>query len=66
MPKKTISEDAIREAAYHLWQAEGQPAGQDQEFWFRAEAALKAPAPRKRAPAKKAAAPKVAAKKKAA
>ena len=60
------SQEAISEAAYHLWLAAGQPDGQDQEFWFQAEAALSTPAPRKKAAAKKAPAKKAAAPKKAA
>lgn len=51
---QTISPDAIREAAYHLWVSAGQPDGQDQQFWFQAEASLAKPAPKKRAAAKKA------------
>ena len=27
------NENAIREAAYYLWQNNGCPAGRDQEFW---------------------------------
>ena len=26
----------VRERAYHLWQADGQPHGRDQEYWHRA------------------------------
>ena len=51
---QTISHDAIREAAYHLWLSAGQPAGQDQDFWFQAEASLVKPAPKKKAAAKNA------------
>lgn len=53
---------AIAEAAFYIWQDEGQPHGRDQEFWLRAEAALSAPKPKaRRAAAKTAAAPKKAA-----
>lgn len=55
MVKPTHTEEHIREAAYLLWKNEGEPAGQDQEYWFRAEAELSTPKPRKRAAAKKAA-----------
>lgn len=54
MAKKTVTEAAIREKAYEMWTADGQPHGQDQEYWYRAEAELKKPA--RRAPAKKPAA----------
>jgi len=27
----------IRKRAYHLWEADGEPHGRDQEFWERAE-----------------------------
>ena len=30
-------ESRIRQRAYHLWEADGQPHGRDQEFWERAE-----------------------------
>jgi hypothetical protein len=29
-------DDSIRERPYHLWEASGQPAGRDEEFWHRA------------------------------
>lgn len=32
----------IRERAYLLWEQAGRPAGQDMEFWLRAEAACDA------------------------
>src|SRR3954447_842485 len=30
-------EERIRQRAYHLWEADGCPEGQDTEFWERAE-----------------------------
>lgn len=49
---KKPTEDKIREAAYHLWEKEGHPEGQDDDLWYRAEKDLKKPAPRKKAAAK--------------
>lgn len=59
----SVTTDQIRLRAYHLWEAEGRPAGRDQEYWFRAEqqfhpadtngAAGKASATKRRAPARK-------------
>lgn len=44
MPPDDISrEEKIGELARQLWQAAGAPAGQDLEFWLRAEAQLPAP-----------------------
>lgn len=40
MSKSPIDEDKIREAAYRLWQDEGQPEGRDQDHWTQAVAAL--------------------------
>jgi hypothetical protein len=34
------SEDAIRQKAYLLWEADGRPHGHDQEYWRRAVVAL--------------------------
>jgi hypothetical protein len=55
-------EDQVRRRAYELWEADGRPLGQDQQYWFKAMAELATAAaqtikpPRKRAPrAKKAA-----------
>ena len=55
-------EDQIRDRAYALWEADGRPAGQDQNYWFKAATELAAAGaksikpPRKRAaPVKKAA-----------
>lgn len=68
MPKKTPTDEQIREAAYHLWMADGAPDGRDQDYWFEAEKRLTAPkkAPAKKAPAKKTATKAAAAKKPAA
>ncbi len=65
MPKAKITEDQIREAAYHMWVADGSPHGDDQSYWFKAEQQLTGSKP-KRAPAKRAAAKKPAAKAKTA
>ncbi|MEM6636155.1 MAG: DUF2934 domain-containing protein [Pseudomonadota bacterium] len=58
------TEDQIAEAAFFIWQSEGQPEGKSQEHWYRAVAALKSrtaeTAKPKRRAAKKAA-PKTAA-----
>jgi hypothetical protein len=55
-------DDQVRRRAYELWEADGRPHGQDQQYWFKAMAELAAAAaqtikpPRKGAPrAKKAA-----------
>lgn len=47
-------EARIRQRAYDLWEAAGQPAGRDQEYWLAAEASVAAeeqgaPAPKPRA-----------------
>lgn len=34
------SEDAIRQKAYFLWEADGRPHGHDHEYWQRAVVAL--------------------------
>jgi hypothetical protein len=72
MPNKELDEAKLRDAAYQLWLAEGQPEGRDQEHWHRAaealatsEANVEPKAPRKAAP-KAAAKPKAPAKPKAA
>lgn len=31
-----VSEDAIREQAYYLWEQDGRPMGRDIEYWQRA------------------------------
>jgi len=58
MAKSPVTEEAIREAAYHLWKNEGEPHGQDQDYWYRAEAELTPAKPARKPAAKKAAAPK--------
>ena len=35
-----ISDDAIRERAYHIWEREGRPHGRDFEHWVRAQVEL--------------------------
>ncbi len=37
-----ISEQAIRERAYHIWQREGCPHGRDFEHWVQAQVELAA------------------------
>jgi hypothetical protein len=37
-----ISDDAIRERAYHIWEREGRPQGRDFEHWVRAQVELMA------------------------
>lgn len=60
-------DDQVRRRAYQLWEADGGPQGQDQQYWFQALAELAAAAaqptvvptatpPRKRAPRTKKAA----------
>jgi hypothetical protein len=39
-----VTEEDIRIRSYLLWQAAGRPDGQDQQFWLRAEADLRAEA----------------------
>ena len=39
-PAADTMEDSIRERAYHIWEANGRPAGRDEEFWFRACATI--------------------------
>ena len=36
-----LLEQRIREKAYELWDEAGQPEGMEQEFWFRAELAIR-------------------------
>ena len=33
-------ETLIRERAYALWESEGRPEGQEQDYWYRAEREL--------------------------
>lgn len=35
-----LTEDEIRARAYELWRSAGEPAGQADEFWHRAESEL--------------------------
>lgn len=48
-------EDQVRRRAYQLWEDDGHPQGQDQQYWFKALAELASAAaasikpPRKRA-----------------
>lgn len=39
-----ISDDNIRERAYHIWEREGRPHGRDFEHWVRAQVELVAEA----------------------
>lgn len=69
-----ISDEAIKERAYHIWVREGRPHGRDFEHWVQAQVELeaeqakgngaparaKAARPRRAATAKAAAAPKAA------
>lgn len=49
-------DDQVRRRAYQLWEADGCPHGQDQQYWFKALAELASDAaatikpPRKRSP----------------
>lgn len=64
MPKATIDDARIAEAAFYLWLEEGKPEGRDKDHWQAAKATLEAEVarPRKRAAAKpRAAKPKTAA-----
>jgi DUF2934 family protein len=46
-------EDQIRVRAYALWEADGHPAGQDQNYWFKAATELAAAAAKAIKPASK-------------
>jgi hypothetical protein len=35
-----VSEDQIRLKAYEMWEADGRPHGNDQDYWFRSAQAL--------------------------
>lgn len=65
---KQKNRDKILKKAFEIWEAEGQPHGQDMEHWLKAELLIAqeeaAPkkAPAKKAPAKKATAAKTPAK----
>ena len=55
----TVSEDAIRQRAYFLWEADGRPDGRGDHYWHLAlEEAQRAAAKPVKTPARKAAAPK--------
>jgi len=64
-----ISDEAIKERAYHIWMREGRPHGRDFEHWVQAQVELEAElrggngngaAPKARAAAPRAAAAKAA------
>jgi hypothetical protein len=44
-PAADTLESRIRERAYHIWEANGRPAGRDKEFWHRPAKAQGATAP---------------------
>ncbi|MGV8955791.1 MAG: DUF2934 domain-containing protein [Cypionkella sp.] len=46
-------EDQIRARAYALWEADGRPAGQDQNYWFKAATEMAAAAAKTIKPARK-------------
>lgn len=46
-------EDQIRARAYALWEADGSPAGKDQNYWFKAATELAAAAAKTIKPARK-------------
>ena len=55
-------EDQVRRRAYEVWEADGRPEGQDQQYWFKAlaeraaaAAAIIKPAPKRAPRARKAA-----------
>lgn len=35
-----MSDDLLRERAYHLWEVEGRQEGREQEYWDRAKAQI--------------------------
>jgi hypothetical protein len=35
-----VDDNALRDRAYHLWEAEGRPDGRQDEFWYAAERQL--------------------------
>ena len=37
-PAAMVSEDAIRQRAYYMWEADGRPEGQHDHYWSRAHA----------------------------
>ena len=54
MEVSEITEEQVREAAYHIWNNEGQPEGQAEEHWFRALNELQSKDEAKVAPKRKA------------
>lgn len=40
-PKPRATDDVVRVAAYHEWEAAGRPPGDGVEFWLRAERKLR-------------------------
>ncbi len=46
-------EDQVRQRAYELWEADGCPEGQDQQYWFRAMAEIASAAAASIKPARK-------------
>lgn len=51
-------QDEIQRRAYHLWEADGCPEGQDKNYWFKAVAEIAAEAAKTIKPARKRAAPR--------
>ena len=51
-------QDDIQRRAYHLWEADGRPEGQDQSYWFKAVAEIAADAAKTIKPTRKRAAPR--------
>jgi len=54
METPEITEEHVREAAYHIWNNAGRPEGQAEEHWFRALDELQAKTETKAAPKRKA------------
>ena len=55
----TVTEDAIRQRAYYLWEADGRPDGRGEQYWHRAlEEAQRAATKPVKTSTRKAAAPK--------
>jgi hypothetical protein len=46
-------DDQIKHRAYELWEADGRPQGQDQNYWFKAVADLASQAAKTIKPARK-------------
>ena len=51
-------QDEIQRRAYQLWEADGRPEGQDQNYWFKAVAEIAADAAKTIKPARKRATPR--------